>query len=127
MRRKLPKITKTKLKEYEVAWRSHNKNMKRQGLHSLRYDTLDDYIKYRFGLLKAPTEFKTLKPNTVYRRETKYYPSLGPIMSVKNPTAKVEPKKYTGTLVKGISTLHKSNAVPIISDTEAKEHSTMRR
>ena len=35
--------------------------------------------------------------------------------------------KYTGTLVKGISTLHKSNAVPIIDEREAKEHATMRR
>lgn len=42
-------------------------------------------------------------------------------------TAKVESKKYTGTLVKGISTMHKSNAVPIIDESEAKEHANMRR
>lgn len=41
--------------------------------------------------------------------------------------AKEEAKTYTGTLVKGISTLHKSNAVPIISETEAKDHANMRR
>jgi len=40
---------------------------------------------------------------------------------------KTEPQKYTGTLVKGISTLHKSNAVPILSQDEAKEHARMRR
>lgn len=34
---------------------------------------------------------------------------------------------YTGTKVKGIGTMHKSNAVPIFSDTEAVEISTMRR
>lgn len=38
-----------------------------------------------------------------------------------------EKNKYTGTLVKGISTLHKSNAVPIIDEQEAKEHARMRR
>lgn len=34
---------------------------------------------------------------------------------------------YTGTKVLGIGTMHKSNAVPIFSDDEAKEISTMRR
>jgi len=38
-----------------------------------------------------------------------------------------EKKVYTGTLVKGISTMHKSNAVPIIDAEEAKEHARMRR
>lgn len=41
--------------------------------------------------------------------------------------SKAESKKYTGTLVKGISTLHKSNAVPILSQEEAVEHASMRR
>jgi len=36
-------------------------------------------------------------------------------------------KEYTGTKVKGIGTMHKSNAVPIFSDEEAIEISTMRR
>jgi len=34
---------------------------------------------------------------------------------------------YTGTLVKGISTMHKSNAVPIIDSQEAIDHANMRR
>jgi hypothetical protein len=34
---------------------------------------------------------------------------------------------YTGTKVKGIGTMHKSNAVPIFSDEEAVAISTMRR
>ena len=37
------------------------------------------------------------------------------------------PKVYTGTKVKGIGTMHKSNAVPIFSDEEAVEISKMRR
>lgn len=35
--------------------------------------------------------------------------------------------QYTGDKVKGIGTMHKSNAVPIFSDDEAKEISSMRR
>jgi hypothetical protein len=36
-------------------------------------------------------------------------------------------KEYTGTKVKGIGTMHKSNAVPIFSDEEAVDISKMRR
>jgi hypothetical protein len=39
------------------------------------------------------------------------------------PPAKV----YTGTKVKGIATMHKSNAVPVFSDEEAIDISKMRR
>jgi hypothetical protein len=35
--------------------------------------------------------------------------------------------QYTGTKIIGIGTMHKSNAVPIFSDQEAKDISTMRR
>jgi hypothetical protein len=38
-----------------------------------------------------------------------------------------ESPKYTGTLIKGIATMHKSNAVPIINDEQAIEISKMRR
>jgi hypothetical protein len=37
------------------------------------------------------------------------------------------PKVYTGTKVKGIATMHKSNAVPVFSDEEAVDISRMRR
>jgi len=37
------------------------------------------------------------------------------------------PKVYTGTKVKGIATMHKSNAVPVFSNEEAQDISRMRR
>ena len=40
---------------------------------------------------------------------------------------KKESPKYTGTLIKGIGTMHKSNAVPIFSDEQAVEIAKMRR
>lgn len=43
------------------------------------------------------------------------------------PCVKATDQTYTGTKVKGIGTMHKSNAVPIFSDDEAVEISTMRR
>ena len=35
--------------------------------------------------------------------------------------------EYTGTLIKGIATMHKSNAVPVINKEQAVEISEMRR
>jgi len=42
-------------------------------------------------------------------------------------TAMPEKKEYTGTLVKGIATMHKSNAVPIIDQEQATDIANMRR
>ena len=42
-------------------------------------------------------------------------------------TEKRESIKYTGTLVKGIATMHKSNAVPVINEDQMKDISRMRR
>lgn len=38
-----------------------------------------------------------------------------------------KPMQYTGNKIVGIGTMHKSNAVPIFSDQEAKDISSMRR
>ena len=43
------------------------------------------------------------------------------------PCTKAPEKVYTGTKVKGIGTMHKSNAVPIFSDEEAQDIAKMRR
>ena len=57
-------------------------------------------------------------------RSTSHIPSLNSGAGVATlPPAKV----YTGTKVKGIATMHKSNAVPVFSDEEAVEISRMRR
>ena len=43
------------------------------------------------------------------------------------PCTKSEDQAYTGTKVKGVGIMHKSNMVPIFSDKEAVEISKMRR
>lgn len=43
------------------------------------------------------------------------------------PSTKSLPKIYTGDKMKGIATMHKSNAVPVFTDNEAKDISSMRR
>lgn len=41
--------------------------------------------------------------------------------------SKQDSKRYTGTLVKGISTMHKSNAVPVIDEEQIRDIGRMRR
>lgn len=60
-----------------------------------------------------------------YRRETEHIPSLDP--ENMSPCLKKEPHRYTGTLIKGIATMHKSNAVPVINEEQARDISRMRR
>jgi hypothetical protein len=92
---------------------------------SMRHYTNGRKKKYNaWTTKKREYEFKELTPSQPYRRETTIYQSVD---TGGNSTAKIEPIKYTGTLVKGISTMHKSNAVPIINEQEAKEHASMRR
>jgi len=57
-------------------------------------------------------------------RETPKYSSL---TSNLHHATKSVPNVYTGDKVKGIATMHKSNAVPVFTDTEAVEISSMRR
>ena len=40
---------------------------------------------------------------------------------------KREPNRYTGTLIKGVATMHKSNAVPVTNSEQAIEVARMRR
>ena len=66
-----------------------------------------------FPLLKVPAG-----------RETPHYASLDTGLGL---TSKPNPNIYTGTKVKGIATMHKSNAVPVFTDEEAVSISSMRR
>lgn len=59
-------------------------------------------------------------------RETQHYPSL-PSSGPMSCTKPLEEKRYTGDKMLGIGTLHKSNAVPIFTDEEARDQANMRR
>lgn len=71
-------------------------------------------------------EFLSTLKSSAYIRDTgPRPPSLNP--ADMTPATKAPEKVYTGTKILGIGTMHKSNAVPIFSDDEAKEISSMRR
>jgi len=126
------KLTKGRINELQLAWRTHNKQMKQSGNHDLRYDTFEEYLDYCHGKVKVKKEFKAYEPNTTYRRETPHYPSSSLPAPNKHAPGKSagrsERQQYTGDLVIGIATMHKSNAVPVMRGTEqAKEISRMGR
>jgi hypothetical protein len=78
--------------------------------------------KKRRALSAEPLNYSLSTP--VGRTNTHHIKSLGTNNGVASlPAAKV----YTGTKIKGIGTMHKSNAVPIFSDEEAVAISQMRR
>ena len=85
---------------------------------------------------KKPLEFQTSKTQLrkIRQVQQQQYNSLmedymksGEYHKIKGNCTKQEPMKYTGTLVKGIATMHKSNAVPVISQQEAEDIAKMRR
>lgn len=59
------------------------------------------------------------------RGNQKVYKSVGATEGV--ATKPIHSKVYTGTAMKGIGTLHKSNAVPIFSLEDAVDQARMRR
>ena len=81
--------------------------------------------KFSTGPYNAPKKtISDFVPKTPPGRETAPVPSqdTGWVACVKTKDT-----EYTGTKVKGIGTMDKSNAVPIFSDDEAKDISKMRR
>ena len=77
--------------------------------------------KRRRALAAEPLNYQLTTP--VGRTNTAHIPSrdTGGVATL------AAPKVYTGTKVRGIATMHKSNAVPVFSDEEAVEISRMRR
>jgi hypothetical protein len=81
--------------------------------------------KFSTGPYNAPKKsISDFIPKTPPGRETPQIPSqdTGWVTCVK-----VQDAEYTGTKIKGIGTMHKSNAVPVFTDDEAKDISKMRR
>jgi len=118
------KLTKRKRAEWEFDWMADNKLRKSQGMTKI---TFEEYCLNRLGKIKLVKPlFKQLQYSQKHTRyiDNKHIPSLG---IVAGNTNRRESPKYTGTLVKGIATMHKSNAVPVIDEEQMKDISRMRR
>jgi len=100
-----------KARELDASWKELQKKWQ-----------VEEDEKKRSRALKAPSLVYSLP--IPEGRSTKHIKSL----DTGGGVATLAPAKvYTGTKVKGIATMHKSNAVPVFSDEEAVDISRMRR
>lgn len=100
-----------KARELDASWKELQK----------KWGVEEEERKRKRALAAEPLTYKLSAP--AGRGNTNHIPSR---VTEGGSTAAVH-KVYTGTKVLGIGTMHKSNAVPIFSDDEAKEISRMRR
>lgn len=109
--------------KFTQEFNDYNKLMRRLGSKQM---SLYEYKKYRAGKMRVPKN--GAKKPSMYteslRRESPKIPS-GDGMAY-TPMSKA-PKEYTGTFIKGISTLHKSNSVPVTNDEDIIAIARMRR
>lgn len=126
---KKPKITKAKHAKLEQDWADHNRWLRSMNLSKISYD---EYLTYRYGRVKVVSEFTaikaTVKQQEIFQQvdqQRTQYPSL--VSDSDGVCEYRENPRYTGTLIRGISTMHKSNAVPVLSTDEMQEHARMRR
>jgi hypothetical protein len=69
----------------------------------------------------------TAKPYQTSKSFVRETPKISSLPFSADPCAKPDQKVYTGTLIKGVSQMHKSNAVPVIDEEQIKEIARMRR
>ena len=100
-----------KARELDASWKELQK----------KWDVDAEEKRRRRALKAEPLTYKLSAP--AGRFTTHNIPSVNTGGNATLAPAKV----YTGTKVKGIATMHKSNAVPVFSDEEAVEISRMRR
>ena len=92
---------------------------------SLRYDVTGRKKRSYARKTKTSTRGNIHVPKRAsFRRSVPEFPSCPDTAGV---APRVESPRYTGTLVRGISTMHKSNAVPVINEEEMKDIARMRR
>lgn len=140
------KVTKAKQAEFEQGWRDRNVRLKEMGLPK---ETLEQYIDWVHGKVKknkqnrtkseiynqswVPPRVETQDVGISCETSRKAADSKANINTGKHSSwvtgacsSKPSPT-YTGTKMIGVATMHKSNMVPVFTDDEAKDISSMRR
>lgn len=116
-KRKVKQMTKSKA----AALVEYNRERKRSGLAPI-HTMIAPKRSRSFLSINAPVVRSGVYVDP--SRSTKNIPSL---MSSGGDTSKPKTKEYTGSAMIGISTMHKSNAIPVFSQDHAKDISKMRR
>ena len=130
------RLTKRDLARLSEEYRLYNKQMKQSNNRKLCFSSLEDYLDWRFGrtTVTSPvrSSTRTIQPARSYERATRAQeiPSLlhkELPSDLKNATAKPDGNSYSGTYIRGIAQMHKSNAVPVGKDDDPEDYATMRR
>ena len=101
-----------KSRELDASWKELQK----------KWEVDADAKKRLRALEAAPLDYDMKIPA---ERSTAHHKSLD--TGHKGAVSSPQIPRYTGTKIKGIGTMHKSNAVPVFSDEEARDISSMRR
>ena len=122
-----PALTTTGKKKGKQKFRNAEQARKARQLK----DDWEDLLK-RHGIEQEQRKQKramvaeTYKAPAPFRRETPHIASLNS-KDCCGVATKAPEKVYTGSAIKGIATMHKSNAVPVFSQEDAIDISKMRR
>ena len=93
-----------------------------KGLSPRLRKSLEQYVAYKYGygqvnLRVAPQE------EQIYRRPEQKVSSHGTSFC----PGETKVNTYTGDVIQGVATMHKSNAIPVINQQQAEDCATMRR
>jgi len=128
-----PKMTKANIAKWEKGLIDHNKQCKRMGDPKL---TFEQYVDLCHGIspkkdLRADRSTFTVRKSLAQQQIEEFnkkYPSQPMSPTGNHNCGKKETMKYTGDLITGIATMHKSNAVPVMKGTtQAVDIARMRR
>lgn len=120
-----PWLSTTGKRKGKVKFRNAEEARKARELEALweenqaKWKSMSKPIKTKQQLINSPV----VKVSSI--RSNQSVPSLNEW--VKGAVTVKQTPQYTGTKLLGIGTMHKSNAVPIFTDEQAKDISTMRR
>ena len=123
------KLSQTRQKQLKSEWHEHNRWLKQNHMAKISFEEFEDYVCGRSPKKEQNRKSKlknTQSPHADRMEAYKNIPSHG-IKESQGHCSKKESPKYTGTYVKGVATMHKSNAVPVVDDQHAKDLASMRR
>jgi len=106
--------------------RRHNRDMREINCHHLT-KTFEEYIEYKYGRRNRVTNAELdCDPHAqpLYRRPERHIPSMN---SGRMVAEKRDENTYTGDVVKGLGTMHKSNTTVVLNKDVARDLATMRR
>ena len=132
------RLTKRDFARLSEEYRLHNKKMKQSNNLRLCFSSFEEYLDWRFGCSTASSSgrsskmTRTFSPVRAYERNTraKAVPSrlIKELPSdLKNATARPDGNSYSGTYIRGIAQMHKSNAIAIGKGDNPEDYATMRR